>query len=456
MEIKNNIFEKGSIGKLLFKFAIPSIFALLISELYNMVDIIYAGHYVGPDAIAGLTVVFPIQRLLIALGLLIAVGSSTYAARSFGEQDNSEIRKLILNSLSLTLILISVISILIFFFRKPILYTLGASKLTYPLAEKYVSIILIGGVFQALSTVICYIMISFGKTKILVYTNLVGVILSTIINYILVVLLNFGIVGSAMATVISQIAAFIFAWYNFKDIIKSFKIDFSFSIIYKSISKEILNQIITVGFSTFVIEFADAIVAMVLNNILYTEGGDAAIAMVGVITKVSMFMFITIIGISSAMQPIIAYNFGAENYERMKDILKVSIKAIIITSFAFWAILILLSKPIISFLLNNNALANNTVKAFRVCIFLLPLVGIYYIVIYYYQAIGEAKKSFLLSIYREIVILIPMAVLFIQLFGIKGVWAAYPVTDSIVSLTSIYLLNKGYKTSQSYLLEHKV
>lgn len=448
MEIHDNIFEKGKISNLLLKFAVPSVFALLISEFYNMVDTAYVGHYIGPDAIAGLTVAFPIQRLLIALGLLVAVGSSTYASRNMGEHNESEVKKVIITSLSLALVLVTVISFIIFIFKKPILYALGASIATYPLANQYVSIILFGGVFQSISAVICYLMISFGKTKALAYTNLIGVTFNIILNYIFVVSMCFGIKGSALATVISQIAAFIFACHHFEVIVKDFKIRFSIKCIRESISREILSGILTVGFSTFVIEFSDALVAVVLNNILYKEGGDSAIVMVGLITKISMFMFITIVGISSAIQPIIAYNYGAENYSRVKEVLNASIKIVTVVSLIFWAILMFFSKSILAFFLKDAILLETTVKAFRLCISLLPLVGIYYIVIYYYQAIGEAKKSFLLSIFRETVIFIPMAILFVQLFGITGVWAAYPVTDAIVSLTSIHLLYRHHKTSQ--------
>lgn len=221
--------------------------------------------------------------------------------------------------------------------------------------------------------------------------------------------------------------------------------EFSMHSIHNSVTKEIIWGIITVGFSTFIIEIEDALVTVVLNNLLYTEGGESAIVMVGVITKISMFLFVTIIGISSAMQPIVAYNFGAENYDKVKKVLNTSIKVVLITSFALWSIFMLFPNYIIGFFLNDTTLLNKTVKAFRLCICLIPLTGIYYVVINYYQAIGEAKKSFLLSIYREIIVFIPLAILLVQLFGIKGAWAAYPITDASAVLTSFYFLNKALK-----------
>ncbi len=445
MEIDNNTFAKEEINKSLLKFAIPAIFALLVSELYNIVDTIYVGHYIGVTALAAVTIAFPIQKLLIAIGLLIAVGTSTYAARTLGEKNISEFKKIILTSLSLVLVLLLVVSFIVFMFRKPIFYTLGASEITYALVNKYVSIILLGGVFQSLSVVACYIMISLKKTKALLYTNLIGSVLNIIINYVLIVMLGFGIEGAAIATVISQITAFAFAFYKFKDVVQDFNINFSIHSIYNSVTSEILIGIVTIGFSTFIIEIEDALVSVVLNNILYAQGGESAIVMIGVITKVSMFLFVTIIGISSAMQPIVAYNFGAGNYAKVKKVLTTSIKTVLIASFTFWLVFMTFSNSIIGFFLKDATLLHQTVRAFRLCICLIPLTGVYYVGINYYQSIGEAKKSFLLSIYRQIIIFIPLSILFVQVFGINGAWVAYPITDAAAALTSFYFLNKALK-----------
>jgi Na+-driven multidrug efflux pump len=210
-----------------------------------------------------------------------------------------------------------------------------------------------------------------------------------------------------------------------------------------ALNKSLIGGIAAVGFSTFIIEISDAVVAVILNNLLVSEGGDAAVIIVGVITKISMFMFITIIGISSAMQPIVAYNYGAGNYAKMKEALKMAIITVTIASLAFWAVFMIFASPIIGFFLKDEHLLAEAVVAFRICISILPVIGIYYICIYYYQSIKDSKRSFLLSIYRQMVIFIPTAVLFIQLFGIKGAWLAYPVSDIISFITSIQFIKKA-------------
>lgn len=438
-------FLSQKVDKLLFRFAVPAIFSLLVNEFYNIISTVFAGRYIGADAIGALTVEFPIQRFFIALGLLIAIGTSTYVARVIGQKDVGELRKVIVNSFILTLTSLILISFLVFIFRNPILCALGASDKTYPLANTYVSIVLFGTVFQALSVVACYIITSFGKTKIMVYTNLIGVLLNILFNYILVTQMQIGIKGSAIAAVVAQIVSFIFVISKFIYINKKLNIKISDKFILESLNVDVLNQIIVGGFSTFIVEFSDAIVSAVLNNVLYASGGDSSIIIVGIIGKVSMFLYITMIGISYGMQPIVGCNFGAGNYKRVKSTLKISLKSVIVTSTVFCMIFIHFSYSIIGFFLKDSELLVQTVSAFKVCVSMLPLLGIYYVIMYYYQAIGEAKKSFLLSIYREMVIFIPLAVLLARVFGMKGAIMAYPITDSIVILTSIYFIRKAFE-----------
>jgi len=443
--IDDKIFEKEKIIKLLFKFAIPAIISLLVSELYNMVDTVFVGRYVGPNAIAALTVVFPIQRFLTSIGMLIAVGTSTYVSRSLGKKDLIEIRKIIVSAFIITLTFIIATSSFIFIIKKPLLYKLGASSLSFYPANEYIKIILFGSIFQCLSLVLCNIMTSLGNANMTIYATSIGAILNIILDYILVVNMGIGVKGAAIATVISQIISCIFVFYKFRKVINNFKIKFSIKCIKEALDKNLIQGIIAIGFSTFIVEISDAIVAVILNNLLYSTGGDSAIIIVGIVTKVSMFMFIAIIGISSAMQPIAAYNFGAKKFNKVKKTVSLSIEIVTITSLVFFIIINLFATKIIGFFLQDKEILYSTVKALRICIFLLPLTGVYYIAIYYYQAIKEAQKSFLLSIFRQLIAFIPLAIIFVELLGTIGVWIAYPVSDAISTILSIYLLRKSPK-----------
>lgn len=440
MGVDSKIFSEGKVGRVLWKFALPAIISLLVSELYNMVDTFFVGRHVGANAIGALTIAFPIQRLLSSTAMLIAIGASTAVARYLGEKNYGELKKTINTALSLTAVSLIVIPILMYIFLKPILIKMGASDVIYPLARDYVSIVLLGGIFQGLTFVMCFIMNSLGNTKVALYTNSMGAMINVVIDFILVGKFFIGVKGAAIATVISQILAFSFALFQFLKTKNQLHLKLSFKINFS-----ITKIIIAVGLSTFVVEISDAVVAVLLNNLLSSSGGDEAIIIVGVITKVSMFMYITILGIASAMQPIVAFNYGSRNFERIKDTVKSAIKSSTFTSFALWAAMMIFTKQIIGSFLLEIEFLDEAVRAFRICISLFPIIGLYYIAMYYYQAMGEAKMSFLLSIYRQIVIFIPLLIVFVALWQVEGAWITYPVTDIIASVTGVVYIRKANK-----------
>lgn len=445
MGINPKIFSDEKTYRVLLRFAIPAIFSLLVAELYNMVDTVFVGQCIGPNAIGALTVAFPIQRFLIALAFLIAVGASTYVSRYSGENEPKKVKQTIINSIILTIITLTIIPAILFLFRGTLLYKLGASEVTFGLTNDYISIIFIGAIFQGITIVCSYIMTALGNSKIGLYANSLGAFLNIIVDYILVAELNVGISGAAIATVGSQFVAMLFVLYKFRDVIKHFELKLSLKDNIPKLDTALIKGIVAVGFSTFVIEISDAIVAVVLNNLLITRGGDADIIIVGVITKISMFMFIAIIGISSAMQPIVAFNYGARNFDRVKKTVKASIKTVTIVSLAFGVFLMYFAPQMISLFLTDANLLPEAVSALRIVISLLPLVGFYYVGIYYYQAINEAKKGFRLSLFRQLIVFIPLAIVFVQVFGIVGAWIAYPVSDLISAIVAYTLLNSTWK-----------
>lgn len=438
ISINDDLFCKKSTNKLLFKFAIPAIIALLVSEMYNMVDTVFVGRTIGGNGIGALTIAFPIQRLIVSIGLMISIGAYTSIARGLGEKDYDYIKSIIANSLSITVVILLTLTSIIFIFKDGIIRSLGASYNIFPYARDYISIVVFGGVFQCLTVVVCYIMTGLGNTNITLKATSIGAILNVIVDYILVVQLSMGVKGAAIATVASQIVSFIYACYRFEKVRKKFNLALEFTF-----NKEVIISIITIGFSTFVVECSDAVVAFVLNNILVIQVGEEALIIFGVITKVSMFLFITVIGVSSAMQPIAAFNYGRENYEKVKETVAKTIKLDIILTTCLWLITVIFAKDIIGFFMKDKTLLVETIKTFRIVISIFPCVVIYYVAIYYYQAMGEAKTSFILSIYREILIFIPVLLVMIQFFGFIGVCLAYPIADAISAITGIIYINRA-------------
>lgn len=432
-------FGEEKIGKLLLKFSIPIIISLLVSELYNMVDTLFIGRNVGGYGIAALVLVFPIQRIVIALSIMIATGTSTSFSRSNGEKNLEKSKKILINGFSLAFTTMIIFTTLVYVFRDKVLLALGASNQTLPYAHTYLSIIIFGSTFLSLTIFISHIMVSLGNNKISIKSTSIGALTNIILDYILVVNFNMGVKGAAIATTVSQIAGFIYAYYNYIKVKKEYKIPLCFEF-----NKNIIVPIVLVGISGFIIEGEDGIVMAALNNLLANTVGDSGIIVLGVISKVYMFLFITMFGIASAMQPIAAFNMGAKNYKRLKSIVvKTSIYAFL-TSAIMWGLGIVFAPQLISIFVKDAQIIRESVKAFRIMIGVFPVISIYYVSIFYFQAIGNARASILVSILRQLIIMLPLSIILVKVFnlGDMGVWLSYPISDILSSIVSYILIKE--------------
>ena len=443
MNGQERIFAEENIFKLLMKFAIPGVITILVAELYNMVDTFFLGKYVGANAVGALGIAFPIQRLIIATSLMIGVGASTTVARALGEKNYKKVNESIANAITLGLIISIVLPVLIFFFRKQLFYSLGASSVIFPLLEEYVTIILMGSLFLSVTNILGYCIISLGDPKVTVIALSIGAIANIVVDYVLVARLGMGVAGAALATVISQILGFGYAVLKMrrygKTIGLKFKLHFNMGI---------WKTIIVIGFATFIVEISDAIVIGLLNNLLLPYGGDTAIIIVGAITRVSMFMYITILGISAGMQPLAAYNYGAGNHKKLKEVVKVTIQVATMTCIILWAFMMIFSKQIFSSFIKEPDILLEMVKAFRITIVIFPVISVYYVSVYYNQAINKAKVSFFLSIYRQLLLFIPIVMVLVNTMGMMGAWITYPITDIISALTGLAFIKKGLTNYQ--------
>ncbi|WFA08106.1 MATE family efflux transporter [Tissierella sp. Yu-01] len=437
----NKLFGEEKVGKLLLRFSIPIILSYLISELYNMVDTIFIGREVGASGIAALVLVFPIQRIIVALGTMIAVGTSTAFSRSNGRNDIEGAKKVLRNGFSLSYSIMIALTLIVLIFGNNILMMLGASKTILPLAKEYLFVIIFGSMFVSMTIFISNIMIAVGKGKLSILSTSIGAVLNIIVDYILVTKLGMGVMGAAIATTLSQIAGFIFAYYHYRKIQKHYNIKLGFEI-----DKKVATSIILVGISAFVIEAEDGILMAVLNNLLASTVGDSGIVVLGVISKVYMFLFISMLGIAAAMQPIAAYNMGAKNYRRLKGVMHETTKFAFMAAILIWVPMMIFAPQLISIFVTDAAVIQESVKAFRIMIAVFPVISMYYVSIYYFQALGKAKTSIMVSILRQIIIMIPISIIMVKGFnlGAMGVWLSYPISDILASLASFMLIrNEG-------------
>lgn len=436
------MFESEKISRLLFKLSIPIIISMLVSELYNMVDTVFVGNYVNPNGIGALAIVFPIQRIIIALSLMIGIGSSTAFTRARGAGESNEARKVVSNGFTLVLMVMLPISFLIYHFASPILLALGAQGLVLDYAIEYLSIIILSSVFLSWTIFTSNIMISLGKSKIAIISTSIGALMNVIIDYILVKELSMGIQGAAIATALSQLAGFLFSYYHLYQLKKKFKIKKGFSF-----NTKIINAILLVGFSAFIVEAEDGILMAFLNNLLSDYANDNSIVVLALITKLYMFLFITMFGIASAMQPIAAYNVGARNYQRLKDVLKSTIIFASLTTLVLWAFTMVFAPQLLRVFLDDADIIQEATNAFRIIAFAFPLISLYYITIFYYQSLGIVRRALLMSILRQLVIMIPLATFLVIIldFGAMGVWLSFPIADVIVSSVALGSLQAEIK-----------
>lgn len=440
--MSNNIFEKEKIGMLLFKLSIPVIITMLVSELYNMVDTIFVGNYVDPNGIGALAVVFPIQRIIIALSFMIGIGSSTAFTRARGAEDMDLAKRIITNGFTLVLLVMIPISILIYYKAEPILRFLGASDALLIYGIDYLTIIILGSVFLSATIFISNIMISLGKTSVSIMSTSIGTLLNLLIDYVLVKESGWGVKGAAIATTVSQIAGFIFAYSQLYQFKKSMKIKFGLNI-----RKSIVILILTVGVSAFIVEAEDGILMAVLNNLLQRYACDQSIVVLALSTKVYMFLFVTLFGMASGMQPIAAYNVGAKNYRRLGEVLKKTLIYAAMTTVLLWLFAMTFTPSIMRIFVKDPVIIKEAVFAFRVMILVFPLVSVYYISIFYFQSLGKAKQSIFMSLLRQIGLMIPISFVLVIIFDLKelGVWLSFPIADLIVMLVASFQLMKERK-----------
>lgn len=445
METAKTVFNENSAIKLILKFSIPAMIAMIVNELYNMVDSIFVGRTVGISGIGALTIAFPIQTIVIAIGMMIAIGASTLVARELSKGSRVVIDKILHSSINLMIIINLILIIIVVAFMNKILVYLGASEDIVPYAREYLSIIIFGSIFQCFSMIMSQIIVSLGKTKESMICISIGALMNIVLDFLLVIIGGMGVKGAAIATVISQFISAIYVLYKLRKLGYLHKVKFL-------LDKTMIISIVGVGISAFIVEMSDSIVGISMNRILSEWGGDSSLAIFGIVTKVVMFMYIPIMGIGTGMQPIAAFDYGSKNYDRLREVVKKSLILSFIISIVFWGGAFIFSRDILAIFTNDLTIIDQGTKAFRIVISVFPILSIYYIAICYYQAIENKKISLLLSVYRQVVVFIPVMGILGGVFGlgVLGAWVAFPISDLIASVTSVKILKDNMNNSGVY------
>ena len=432
--------ELGSqnIGKLLKKYAVPAIIAMTASSLYNMVDSIYIGHIkdVGSYAISGLAVTFPLMNLAAALGTLVGVGASTIVSVLLGQKNYETANKALANEITLNVILGISFTIVALLFLHPILYFFGASENTMEYASQYIQIILLGNVFTHMYFGLNSMIRASGNPKLAMGLTIFTVVFNGILDPIMIFGMGMGVRGAAWATVISQVLALSYSFRYFLN--KKNYLHFPKGIF--KLDWKIAKNSLSIGMGPFLMTSASCIVTLLINQQLRKYGGDLAIGAYGIVNRIS-FLFIMInMGFNQGMQPIAGYNFGARKYTRVKDVFFLTVKWATLVACTGFLISELMPGLAVSAFTSDPALKSLAETGLRIMNIAFPLVGFQMVVTNFFQCLGMVHKSILLSLSRQLLFLVPL-IYFLPIFmQEKGVWASFPIADTLSIILSGILL----------------
>ena len=429
------------ISRLLKQYALPAIIAQTASSLYNMVDSIFIGQGVGPLAISGLAVTFPLMNLSTAFGTLVGAGAATMLSVLLGQKNYKAANKVLGNVVTLNTIIGLVFMAVALIFIDPILYFFGASENTLPYAKEYITIILIGNVVTHLYFGLNAAMRSSGNPKKAMALTIFTVVFNTILDPIFIFVFDMGIAGAAWATVLAQTVAMILVMKHFSDKTRAFHFE-------KGIFKldlRVAKDSLTIGMGPFLMNAAACLVTLFINQQLRDYSGDLGIGAYGICNRF-IFMFIMIcMGLNQGMQPIAGYNYGAKQYSRVKEVFWMTAKfGTIVTTICF-CIGMFIPRLAAGIFTHDEALLNMSEEGLRILTIGFPIVGFQMIGTNFFQCLGMVKKSIILSLSRQLLFLLPLLYCLPLWMGANGVWMSFPISDVLSALLTAILLRRLFK-----------
>lgn len=442
METEENILGKEKIGKLIFKFSIPCIISMLVNSLYNMVDQIFIGWGVGYLGNGATNVVFPLTMICLAFALMFGDGASAYLSLKLGEKKKEEAAKGVGNIITTSIITAIIFCISISIFLPQILTFFGCTDALREYAMDYGRVIALGLPFMMIGTTLNSIIRADGSPKYSMTSMVTGAVLNTILDPIFIFVLHKGVWGAAFATAFSQFITFIM---NVAYIRKFKSIELTKECFKPKFN--IIRKISALGISSFITQMSFVVVVAVQNN-LFTKygalskfGKEIPITVIGIVMKVNQILNSIILGLAVGTQPIFGYNYGAKKYDRVKQTLKIVLMlGIAVSTTAFILFQTIPDKLISIFGSGDELYMEFACMSFRTFLLLVICNGVQMPSGIFFQAIGKSSKSALLSISRQVLLLVPAMLILSNIFGLKGILYGGPVADGIAFLMAVILL----------------
>jgi putative MATE family efflux protein len=434
-DARQHMLANEGIGRLLLRLSLPAAVGMIVMALYNVVDTIFIGHAVGPLGIAGLTIVFPIQMLIMGMGMLIGIGGASLISRSLGAHNIQKAEQTLGNAIFLSLVTSIVMAVIGLSNSEYLVRLFGASETILPYAKDYIDIILLGTMFQIFAMSTNSLVRAEGNARVPMAAMITGAGLNIVLDAIFIIVLERGVQGAAIATVLSQVVSslFIFSYYKFRN--STLKIHLANCIP----SFKVIREIIPIGMASFARATATSFIMMILNRSLIFYGGDMAVATFGIVNRLLMFVLMPLFSVEQGLQPILGFSYGARNGSRALRAIKLSVIASTIISLVAFIPLVINAEPIIQVFTSDIYLSTEATHAARLislCIFLL---GFQIVGSVLFQSIGKATPAFLTAISRQILFFLPLILILPRFWKLDGIWLSYPAADILAFLFTLLL-----------------
>jgi putative MATE family efflux protein len=431
-----NVLDTDKIGRLLLMLSLPAFFGMFVQTMYNVVNTIFIGHFVGPLAIAGLSLVFPVQMLCMGIGMMVGLGGTSLISRFLGAGDIRSAERTLGNGITCSIILSLLLTAVILPNVNFWLRLIGASEEVLPYAREYLIIIFSGTVFNVAGMALLNFVRAEGNARVGMIANILGAVLNIILDSIFIIWLRMGVKGAAMGTVIAQIATLIYLSSYYLTGSSYLKVRASnFSLNFK-----ILKSMLSIGVSSFVQSIGSSLSAMFLIREVITYGGDIALSAFGILQRVMMFAIMPAMVTGQGVQPILGFNYGARRYSLALKALTIAYIASTILSILAFVILYFIPEAVIKIFSTDPQLVAMGTFAAKLIFLSMPLMGFVMVGTTSFQSIGKAVQAFITAIARPVVFLIPSVMILPRFLQLKGVFLSFPAADALTFILTIILL----------------
>lgn len=424
------------VGRLLWQYSLPAVVGMLVMALYNVVDRIFIGQVVGPEAIAGLALTFPLMNITTALGVLVGVGSSTRISILLGRGDKAAAELTLGNAATLTFVNASIYIIAFVLFIDPILMEFGAAPATLPYARTYMLWVLPGLPLTNIAFGLNNTLRGTGYPRRAMFTMIIGAATNVVLDALFVLVLDMGMVGAAIATDIAMAAS---AWFVVKHFLRR-DVNLAFRRGTFGLRPRVVAAMFALGSAPCVINIASCLVNALINRSLVTHGGDMAIGAAGIFVTYTSLLVTIVLGITMGLQSIIGYNYGAGLYNRLRRAfwLATAVSTAICTAGTAFG---LAFPALVARAFTSDAfLIDQTVVCLRHALLAFPVVGFPIVATTYFQSIGAPVRAMVLSLSRQVIFLIPLLVILPEVLGLRGVWLSFPLCDLLATLVTVILI----------------